>query len=748
MERKGNKSRVMPSEKRYDALADGLQDIIDTAKPSYSSPKGSCNKENINSNQIEVPRLSMEPLQMKRRKKGGGCNLRKSLAWDRAFFTDEGVLDPLELSMITGTFGKSSGEPLSVINEEGRNVFSGDSKPTIKYVDVRAFREISSTEVSDIASSENRDKGGSLVAGHNSSAHDGSTPTSVVDSPVEAYISTNPRPLLLRETRSGIEVNRDVVPSTQLHSSEGREGSTLPVASFTQKTKSVHGNTKSEQMKPSGLRMPSPSLGFFSQPKASGLQSLSDKDTQPCNLADSSILGLRKVGEFRPLHASGKVPKLVNDITPSPSRDVSPSMQCSAFSAPTAVSHKNWPHLEGTSGSAATKFSTENHEFTSDRHDTESSGQVTSPVYNSVLKIRTSSCTESCPVSQKNQPHMERPLVSSGTKFSAENHESSAERHDTENSGQVTYLGQVTHPECDSALKIRTTTIAEVSAISPKNGLHMEGPSGSAQTKSSEENHKFSSDCDDSENSGRVTYPEFDSALKIISTTCANICAVSPTNQPHMEGPSGSARTQFLAESDEISFDRHDTNLEFGSALTMRTTTCAETCSSNEEVLSVEGYQMFARGSCQEELGPKGLERIAKDSESPVGDQCYVLDDDICVEKEKAAALNLGNSSKLSSFGFLFPPSKGNLGFDNGMKQDNHVKRPPPNAIPFSDEWLAAIEAAGEDILTMKSGAVTNSPPDKSQPEPGPWSPVKRKNNQIGPFDCTKCTNILPADSD
>lgn len=29
-----------------------------------------------------------------------------------------------------------------------------------------------------------------------------------------------------------------------------------------------------------------------------------------------------------------------------------------------------------------------------------------------------------------------------------------------------------------------------------------------------------------------------------------------------------------------------------------------------------------------------------------------------------------------------------------------------------------------QEILTMKSGAVQHSPPDKSQPEPGPWSPV------------------------
>ncbi|KAM6578778.1 hypothetical protein CsatB_030615 [Cannabis sativa] len=75
-------------------------------------------------------------------------------------------------------------------------------------------------------------------------------------------------------------------------------------------------------------------------------------------------------------------------------------------------------------------------------------------------------------------------------------------------------------------------------------------------------------------------------------------------------------------------------------------------------------------------------------------------------------------------------------------KQDVLVIKPPPNATPFSDEWLAAFEAAGEEILTMKSGAVQNSPEEKPQREPGPWSPVKRKQNQeIGPYDCTKYTN-------
>ncbi|GJY60704.1 hypothetical protein Tco_0461361 [Tanacetum coccineum] len=80
-------------------------------------------------------------------------------------------------------------------------------------------------------------------------------------------------------------------------------------------------------------------------------------------------------------------------------------------------------------------------------------------------------------------------------------------------------------------------------------------------------------------------------------------------------------------------------------------------------------------------------------------------------------------------------------------KQDKSLVIHLPNAVPFSDEWLAAIEAAGEEILTMKCGAVQHSPQDKSLPEPSPWSPVKKKATQIGPYDCTKYTNAMPSNS-
>ncbi|XP_072993429.1 uncharacterized protein [Typha latifolia] len=60
------------------------------------------------------------------------------------------------------------------------------------------------------------------------------------------------------------------------------------------------------------------------------------------------------------------------------------------------------------------------------------------------------------------------------------------------------------------------------------------------------------------------------------------------------------------------------------------------------------------------------------------------------------------------------------------------------NLIPFSDEWLAAREAFGKEILELKTGPVQHSPTEKSIPEPSPWSPVKRKHQEVGPFDCTK----------
>lgn len=58
-------------------------------QPSACTDTGSVGKENTSGSKVE---LSVERQQMKKKKKNAGFNLRKSLAWDRAFSTEEGDL--------------------------------------------------------------------------------------------------------------------------------------------------------------------------------------------------------------------------------------------------------------------------------------------------------------------------------------------------------------------------------------------------------------------------------------------------------------------------------------------------------------------------------------------------------------------------------------------------------------------------------------------------------------------------------
>ncbi|KAL2938211.1 Release factor glutamine methyltransferase [Bienertia sinuspersici] len=60
---------------------------------------------------------------MKRSKKAGGYNLRKSLAWDRAFLAEEGVLNDSELSMISGC----DIDRLCAIDEQGSDLLPTQS---------------------------------------------------------------------------------------------------------------------------------------------------------------------------------------------------------------------------------------------------------------------------------------------------------------------------------------------------------------------------------------------------------------------------------------------------------------------------------------------------------------------------------------------------------------------------------------------------------------------------------------------
>ncbi|XP_050369221.1 uncharacterized protein LOC126787366 [Argentina anserina] len=141
----------------------------EVAKANVDRDRDGMNKQNTNLNKIEENKFSLQPQQMKRKKKGG-FNMRKSLAWDRAFFEEEGVLNSEELSMITGSGNFNSSGSLSVIEEEAS---CGGDSAYLQDLEENIFKVIpGSTPKKD------RISGGSPLPKHASPARDNAVPGS------------------------------------------------------------------------------------------------------------------------------------------------------------------------------------------------------------------------------------------------------------------------------------------------------------------------------------------------------------------------------------------------------------------------------------------------------------------------------------------------------------------------------------------------------------------------------------------
>ncbi|XP_074592400.1 uncharacterized protein LOC141848242 [Curcuma longa] len=93
---------------------------------SKDSDKDVC-QEKFSKQVDEVLKLSESPEQ--NQTKSGKYNLRKSLAWDSAFFTSEGVLNHEELAIVNSTFKKTEVRSLPMILEDIRK--SSESTSTL-----------------------------------------------------------------------------------------------------------------------------------------------------------------------------------------------------------------------------------------------------------------------------------------------------------------------------------------------------------------------------------------------------------------------------------------------------------------------------------------------------------------------------------------------------------------------------------------------------------------------------------------
>ncbi|CAL9771324.1 unnamed protein product [Musa acuminata subsp. burmannicoides] len=92
--------------------------FIGQISPVIVGSEESGNQVKINKQIEQALDLSESPEYNKT--KTGKCNLRKSLAWDSAFFTSEGVLNHEELAIVNSTFKKTQACSLPIILEDAR----------------------------------------------------------------------------------------------------------------------------------------------------------------------------------------------------------------------------------------------------------------------------------------------------------------------------------------------------------------------------------------------------------------------------------------------------------------------------------------------------------------------------------------------------------------------------------------------------------------------------------------------------
>ncbi|GAV71363.1 hypothetical protein CFOL_v3_14857 [Cephalotus follicularis] len=997
---------------------EGVKGNEDAARPSSSSHSDSANKENIFMNKLEVSKLTLEPQQMKRKKKVGGYNLRKSLAWDRAFFTEEGVLNSFELSIISGELNKSSGAMLPIIHEDGSESLSGNVDCSSHSQGLQALEETLFQEFPKHASpSRNNTTPASAAKRKVLAAHDlnrsgskrngcprpvasssypfdidlsvflkliqpnkGSKVSKIpvskagpcatsktsamqganqskrnqiaqlgvdaqknigVKSPSNNHKSALKKsnsgevcqPLaksyaqqarryvvrsctsssdLITQTNHGVKMKPGQVLPAPPHGQNGHKNGTSKIAVTPPQTdSSVCGNMRTAQLqtsKPSGLRMPSPSLGFFGQSKVSDLHGLLPTSTPQSNQSNFSVPDARKPGAPNPVHvkpplAPGKLPKVLNDGTRSGKRRVAGTgMGCSISSTFNYSSDEKMksdlhvmnmqkvevklPHSpnscevinnEQMLPSVCNDFGPQSSEHAETCNDEKIHHVDDQELQNNDKKLLLQSeCREHlkksddersanvCPESidligsemenfysfdDNLQAESGKSILSSSvvdnyqpTKFEnfclpAEQvfHDNCelllndclmhGERFSSEDSQQknVPLNSNSVVPKKTDACGSELASSSALCLLPPANQdcgsdvavmaecLHMmDALSGSVDDKNLQGNalQSFKSiipekidacfiipakqgcgsdrdeivkclhvkdtltgSADIEERVEKFNYAvdtydtQYSQATSLESERMGKEQLLSPAVQ--VNGGSGLSDRIEHNDVEEKPYDSHCSIFVIQSEhdISYRKLGASDVDSDRLSVAhvvnkeSIEHVKLITsrsleadKPSREEEWSPKVYydplfeERSGKFNVGNIVDACPEAKCSCASEHELAEVANEVAAANTS----FMEDAKMQKKSDNDKKQKTLLMEPPPHAVPFSEEWLAALEAAGEEILTRKSGAVQHSPPDKSLPEPSPWSPVKKKKNQgIGPYDCTKFTNtnILPSSS-
>ncbi|KAL4578686.1 hypothetical protein LXL04_014815 [Taraxacum kok-saghyz] len=867
-----------------------LKDSVHTEKPSSSSSETSNNKENINLNNIEMPKLGMGPIQMKRRKKGAECNLRKSLAWDRAFFTDEGILDPRELNMITGINAYTCGRGLPSISEEGNNSFSSGRRSRNEPNDMEASKEALLKELHDktrtpkgnrvgihislphhtvthkVLSSDHSNRAVSKVGGCSEPSPASSYPfcdknftfdnsltclNSLTlkrpNSTTSRTAKKEPKLLKLPMSKTGscsssitkssitssqlrhnmipkapINVQKNValksslrdVHASQSKAKSGPDSLCLPaqkaVRNLTHSSSKPTSSTKSHVVHidkannglemvsdrlqsceiqdqhtqttlnnslPSGLRLPSPSLRFFDQSTSVSVplkrQQLSNTHTgsngqngelgpprTPCGITQlspsSNYIGNSNTS--RRVTDSNIYPDVVRKIT----------LRADIESHEVIDQEKRILGHKGKMGIKKIAINGDE-EVGANIHNEEEE-----------LQVYTATLVSTSGQSIKHKKHNILTTLDGSMKLMQDLAQTSKGQADTENSDAQTSKDCVSDVFVESQ-KDRIGKRDDFSVVLQHRKIGQENDGKSLLMEDD------STPC--TERKGKISLTSTESLKDESLQVNLPITSINSKAQLHTDETCCISEGLFVncimpAESSSLEKGPHADVTEIHDYLTTQ-----EMRPNIESARNFEAeFKIDKENQKHEEMGinmsdqsdvyecdpkpsnPIVLEQVEAQQVLQEGknkDATVLLMERSNEQEDNSLVIHPPNDAfadtladieaRVEDHAQTSRETYGEEVFQQAKKKDarvlakrsNNIKRHDESlviqAVPFSDEWLAAMEAAGEEILTMKRGAVQHSPPDKSIPEPSPWSPVKNKANQIGPYDCTKYTNSMPS---
>ncbi|XP_020252653.1 uncharacterized protein LOC109829957 isoform X2 [Asparagus officinalis] len=719
-------------------------------------------------------------MQRNRNKKVGGCNLRKSLAWNQAFFTEEGVLDQMELSFLSRSTNKSSDNLASVSEMSPLTEYSKSNIKPPPHGPVTNSKRKDSRPRKLFSSSNEEPEAHGMTSGKKPSAkgifrnipRSPSThsqkrvanvsrvnPTSKLPkfTPAKLHLpfpttSKNVTTKSSKTDHSAVKVNvgqnasarlsnakMDLACSSSSSKFSAENHGKILAENYTATSKTITNRSSSSKLhvavscapakaapllpqsqdsgghppptnaRPSALRMPSPSLGFFRQEKVSpSYRNQNQGQTQPSECKISSLskpMNLRPIGYMRPLTTSVGLQnrKGTGAANPNAASVISSSSQaCLASSClkppvPRDIYLRTETNSEINRGNVVSRVQLGSDLLLVDQDINEQS--VVSPSQNpdfgrvreiehgaSSPKMSSESFVQSIQQFSKiNVPgdncddYPPQEDSNSDLSCSKESHlYSELQEHDSKEVQGVFREHILSKMLDDKVVRDRTYSISTEKNLSAGNS-------------------NFSCHYPVTfENKQSVGASVFPSDLELLFTARSNLFDASTEADLSIgkESPSAYSSNSFEA----------DIPLSSSSGI------CSHVAASRWIGLTSE-----PNSNLLEKHEPVHIEEMEFQDSRPHCDTIKAV------------------SSRKQDLSMC----------EHTTGTDASRGEVLPNAVPFSDEWVAALEALGEDILEKKTGPVQHSPPDKALPEPSPWSPVKKKAQDIGPYDCTKYSKNL-----